>query len=326
MVKIIPSVLAMMLVFCSNVMAQRTFLTSPTIFYKAASGGSDNGSCSQSAPCATFTHIWQTLRQNYDLSNGTPIMIEYVGSPHTDQMVCSGQLLGQVNARQVEVIGQPMATGSTASPGTIANAIVIATGSDAVDATNCMMTLGGLALENAGNCCGQGDLTSGQGGEIDLIGNISFLSPQSAPAGSGILPMNHVTAGLGLVIFQPPGLADPFGITGSGYYEFHGYAQCVMLAGEMGGEILWNGNGENNLWSILVETGWSLGFECAQNNAIVQAAIPFSNFSMPFFQGPKFFIRTGGQIDTFHPGNTSLNPPWIPGTSPGSFVAVQSAN
>ena len=280
----------------------QTPITGPTIFYKYGSPGApasaDVAGCgtSNTNACETFNFLYAQLVSNYVLKPGGAILIQISGNVHNDTFACQGRMPGQTNPRQIEVVG------SMSSPTSF---LVSPSSGDAFSAAfDCEYSIGGLMAQN--NSGGQGVFTVGQGGRIDLLGQIYSKGAPGQPTIG-----NDLTAALfGIIELQTPGGPDALGITVTGNYWFQGPGQCAFDAGDQG-EIIADGNGQPNIFTFNWNgQTYSAGTGCANNHGVVQIE---NIHHVGGVSGREYDILTGGTIDAATTG--------LPHSLPGIFTA-----
>jgi hypothetical protein len=259
---VIMMIVAFLIVRFAEAAAQTT-ISQPTTFYlngSAGASGSNVAGCgtAPSNACATCGFLYQQLQLNYEIEPGGFILIKISGNSHADGCQLAGRMPGQAFPRQIEIIG------SMTSPTSYE---MSNPSGDVISASNgAMFAVGGMMLQH--NASGQGVVTVGYGGNIQLLGEIVSLGDAS----SNHAEFNDLSAANGgLIEFQTPDSApDPLGIKADGNYTFDGPGQCAFDAGN-GGVIQANGNGQPNFFTFNWNNQtYTLATGCANALGLVQ--------------------------------------------------------
>src|SRR5580658_6494495 len=250
------------LLLASPALAQ-TPITAPTTFYlhgSAGAAGTDAVGCgtSPSNACNTCNFLYGQLKTNYQLQPGGSIMIQLSGNTHSDGCALAGAMPGQSFPRQIEIIGSMSSPASFEMSNPSGDVMSAAFGAK--------FAMGGMMLQH--NASGQGVITCGFGGDIQLLGEIVSLGDSSSTPQE----FNDLSAADGCLIeFQTPdATADAFGVKADGNYTFDGPGQCAFDSGNLG-MIQANGNGQPNFFtSHWNGQTYTLATACANAGGLVQ--------------------------------------------------------
>ncbi len=303
---------AVFCLFASTSFSQSiTVLNGPTIFYKYGSpgaAGTDAPGCgtAPSNACRTCNFLYSQLLDNYVLVSGGSIAIQFSGNVHNDTCAFSGRMPGQTVPQQIEIIGggaQAVSHTDCTSPN---GSLISPSVGDAFSATHLAM-FSVYCLEAENNSGGQGVFTTGQGGDIMLLGQIVSF-------GSGTNAGNDLTAGVqSLIELQTPTAnKDAFGMSVSGIYYFDGGGQCAFDAGDLS-EIVAHTNGQTGLITFNWNGGnYTIGAACANKIAVVSLEGVQHNGSI---NGPQINAKQNAIIDALRNGASPL---------PGSGVHLET--